>query len=72
VCSFLSGQNFAADAGAMTEDEQVRADMKSILKIFFLQMQRAGYNEDQALTMVAEEERRMKAQWEAAKAADGV
>jgi hypothetical protein len=56
----------------VTEDELVLADMKTILKIFFLQMQRAGYTEDQALTMVAEEERRMKAQWQAAKEADGV
>lgn len=61
-----------ATYSAVTEDEQVREDMKSILKIFFIQMQRAGYTEDQALTMTAEEERRMKAQWQAAKEADGV
>jgi FKBP-type peptidyl-prolyl cis-trans isomerase (trigger factor) len=56
----------------VTEDELVRADMKPLLKALFLQLQRSGYTEDQALTMTAEEERRMKAQWEAAKAADGL
>lgn len=53
------------------EDAQVREGMKPILDLYYRALLRSGTSEDEALDRTAAEERRMWAEWKAAKGTDG-
>lgn len=53
------------------EDAQVREGMKPLLDLYYRALLRSGKSEDEALDRTAAEERRMWAEWEAARRTDG-
>ena len=55
-----------------SENEAAREDMKPLLAALYGELLRSGVDPDEALSIVAAEEKRLKAEWEEAQRADSL